>query len=67
MQRKGEVIKEGNDPKCKHERTREAGHGTVTYFEECVDCGATISYFTGHDPYLAELETSREPPDNYIG
>lgn len=56
-----ELIKEGNDPKCQHEHCFADGHGTVVFFEECSNCGARFSTFTGHDPFLAQMEADCEP------
>lgn len=61
------VMKPGNDPKCDHKDhcpQIDDGHGSVCYFSTCLKCGAKLSIPTGDDPFLRQLESSREPPDD---
>jgi len=56
------VTQHGGNKNCRHERTIDTGRGTVCFFTKCLDCGAELTHSCGDDPYLAQLEASREPP-----
>jgi len=40
----------GGKPDCSHEHTMDVGRGTVTFFEDCVDCGASLCFYVPSCP-----------------
>lgn len=55
----------GGDPSCKHKQVKDSGRGSCTFFQECLKCGALLTFYTGHDHFLAAAEAAAEPPSDY--